>query len=319
MAARVVDICGLWYDRDCWRYFFTELDAIAPMYFRRFARVIAEKFGVPLEEFQFVLDRHGPRDVTELLVSGVPEDGDPLRHRAELAVAGVGYEVVHSMVGRLPDGTSINDRIADLADRGGKEILAWAGIGLADVPEAVAEIRRCADAGMKGISISPFVHGISPSAPECRPVFDTAADLGLPVWIHNGGNFCQGQPMDLSSWRDLDLLAGRYPGLVLIAGHSGWPWILEMVAVAQRHPGVYIDISTHRPRRMARAGSGFEPLLRYGTTTVRDKVLFGSGGPWVHSVSLAELVGEVVGLGLDGETTEAWLGGNAVRLLGVDG
>ncbi|WP_165987595.1 amidohydrolase family protein [Streptomyces sp. YIM 98790] len=320
MPVPVTDVCALWYDRDCWRFFLHRLARVAPAYFERFGALLAGGFGADAAEYRRVLRERGPDPAIEVLVRFHPADGDPDGHLASLDAQGVVTEVVHGMPGRLPGGETVNERLAALVGRlgpaGAGRVRPWAGITLLDPEAATAEIARCAAAGFTGINVAPFYEGVAPGDPRAAPVFAAAAGHRLPVWVHCGNNFRTDQPMDLCTWRDLDRIAGRHPELVLVAGHAGWPWMLETVAVAQRQPGVYIDLSTHRPRRMSRPGSGFAPLLAYGGTTVRRKVLFGTGGPWVHPVGVPELAAEVRALDLPQGAAEDWLHGNAARLLG---
>ncbi len=41
----------------------------------------------------------------------------------------------------------------------------------------------------------------------------------------------------------LDQVALDFPELAIVAGHIGYPWTDEAVAVATKHPNVYIDTS----------------------------------------------------------------------------
>jgi hypothetical protein len=89
-----------------------------------------------------------------------------------------------------------------------------------------------------------------------------------------------------------------------------------MVAVCQRHPNVYLEFSTYRASHMAVPGSGWEPLLAYGRTTIRDKVLFGSV-EWAHGLTVRELADEVAALDVEPAVIARWLHDNAANLLGI--
>ena len=41
----------------------------------------------------------------------------------------------------------------------------------------------------------------------------------------------------------IDQVAIDFPELVIVCGHIGYPWTAEMIAVADKHPNVYIDTS----------------------------------------------------------------------------
>ena len=66
-----------------------------------------------------------------------------------------------------------------------------------------------------------------------------------------------------------------FPELRIVAGLSGWPWVNEMVALLRRHPNLYCDTASHRPRYFGVPGSGWEQFLQFGNTLLQDKVMVG--------------------------------------------
>ena len=307
----VLDANALVYDRHGWRTFFQLLAAVAPHYLAAFAAGLAHAFRVEPAAYLSTLRTRGPAAAIDLLVAGQPESLDVDAHLRELDRQGIAGQIVHG----LPGG-GVNDRVAALAAAARGRIHAWASVSLLDPDAAVAEIGRCRGLGMSGVSVAPFYDGIPAADERCDAVLAAAERLGLPVWIHTGQHFRRDRPIDLCTWRDIDRIAVAHPGLVLVAGHGGWPWVAQMVAVAQRHPGVHIDISSHRPSRMALPGSGWEPLLLHGRGVIRDKVLFGTASV-LHPIPASGLADEVLDLGLGERAARGWLGGNAARVLGA--
>lgn len=106
----------------------------------------------------------------------------------------------------------------------------------------------------------------------------------------------------------LDQVALDFPELTIVGGHIGYPWTEEAVAVATKHPNVYIDTSAYTISR-------YPPeLLRYLRGHGRHKVLFGTNYPMIsHAAALAGLEE----LALDEEARVAFLGGNARRVFGL--
>src|SRR5436305_554055 len=74
-------------------------------------------------------------------------------------------------------------------------------------------------------------------------------------------------------------------------------------------------LAAHRPKYLAESGTGWEPLLRFGQTTIADKVLFGTGW-FLLGRPPAEIVAEFRALPVKPAVMEKWLGVNAARLLG---
>jgi uncharacterized protein len=85
------------------------------------------------------------------------------------------------------------------------------------------------------------------------------------------------------------------------------------VAVAWKHPTVYIEIGAISPRYIAKPGTGWEPLVVYGQSLLQDRVLWATDSMLPFSRSLAE----ARELPIKPEVLEKWLGGNASRLLGL--
>jgi predicted TIM-barrel fold metal-dependent hydrolase len=101
-----------------------------------------------------------------------------------------------------------------------------------------------------------------------------------------------------------------------VALHCGWPWVEDMMMVAWRHENVYLDISAHRPKHMTIPDSGWGPLLYWGNRMLSSRVVFGSTWTLI-GMTIKDLADEVRGLPLKDAVIEAWLHGNAERLLGL--
>ena len=71
----------------------------------------------------------------------------------------------------------------------------------------------------------------------------------------------------------LDQVAIDFPDLTIVAGHIGYPWTTEMIAVADKHPNVYIDTSAYAAHRYP------AELVDYLKGRGRHKVMFGTNYP----------------------------------------
>ena len=96
----------------------------------------------------------------------------------------------------------------------------------------------------------------------------------------------------------------------MVAAHFGWPWQMDLIAVALHKTNVYIDISGWSPHRI--------PAEVTGELTGRlsGQFVWGSDYPFIPpGCSLSELDG----LGLTAEVQDAVLRANAACILGLDG
>jgi len=312
---RVIDVCALVLDRECWRTYFRALSAVAPAYLRAFGRHATAVFGVEHADFRARLDAGDQEGAIDLLIAGRPDRTDVPALLRDMDRDGVTHQVLMSCGGTTDDGDDVNSRVAAVAAKVPDRLQAWAGLDLTDPERALAELERCHALGMRGFAVTPFWQGIDPRDASYDPVYRRAQELGMPLWLHTGHHFSR-YAAELCHPRNVDWIARRHPGLRIVAGHAAWPWVLEMISIAQRHRHVHLDISSHRPLWMGRPGSGWEPLVLYGGSTLRDRVLFGSA-TWVNADPVGTLAGQVAALGLGDDVTDAWLHGNAARLLGL--
>ena len=87
-----------------------------------------------------------------------------------------------------------------------------------------------------------------------------------------------------------------------------------MVALLRRHPNLYCDTASHRPRYFGVPGSGWEQFLQFGNTLLQDKVMVGFSAEQ-FGLSIAEMVKLYEALPLKEAVVEKWLYGNARRFL----
>ena len=81
-----------------------------------------------------------------------------------------------------------------------------------------------------------------------------------------------------------------------------------MIAVATKHPNVYIDTSAYTVERYPRA------LVEYLCGHGRDKVLFGTNWPMVPPAKALEAL---PALALDADVEQRFLADNARRVFGI--
>jgi predicted TIM-barrel fold metal-dependent hydrolase len=267
----VIDVCEVVYDDESWAAYFHALGSVAPRYLTIFGSAPA-------------LTKPGPEHAAQL---------------DELEV-----QVLHGGEWPVPGGT-VNDRVSAYV-RTSPKLRFWAGVDLARDP--LAEAKRCVDElGATGLSLIPFLTAADLTDPRYEGLWDFAQQRALPVWVHCGQHFRSDWPVHLNGPSVIDTVAGRFPGVPLVAGHAGWPWVDEMLAVAARHDHVYLELSSHRPSRLRET---FAPLWVH--PIARRRVLFGSAS-WTQGQSPRALADAVPG---DEAVVRRWLHDNALPLVG---
>lgn len=96
-----------------------------------------------------------------------------------------------------------------------------------------------------------------------------------------------------------------FPELVIVCGHIGYPWTTEMIAVADKHPNVYIDTSAYAAHRYP------GELVEYVKGRGKKKVLFGTNYPMMTA---SRALARFDDLGLGDEESGLFLRENARRL-----
>jgi hypothetical protein len=211
-----------------------------------------------------------------------------------------------------------NESVAALAERHPGRFLPFAGADVMRGAAAVRDVERWVrEHGFRGLSLRPFMIGLPADDRHYYPFYAKCVELDVPVSVHASANWTTARPSDLGHPRAFDRVACDFPELKLILSHGGYPWVLEACLLAWKHPNLYLELAAHRPRYFTAPGAGWEPLLRFGQTTIQDKILYGTGA-FLLGRRPAELVAEMRALPVEPEVMEKWLHGNAARLMGLD-
>jgi predicted TIM-barrel fold metal-dependent hydrolase len=227
---------------------------------------------------------------------------------ASMDEAGVARSLICAWEG--PRGALIsNDEVAGFVSQAPDR---FSGVGSVDISrprEAVREIRRCIrQLGFKAIRVLPWLWELPPTHARFYPVFSECCELGVPFCTQVGHT---GPLMPSEVGRPIpyiDQVAIDFPELVIVGGHIGYPWTEEMIAVATKHPNVYIDTSAYTVKR-------YPPnLVAYLKAHGRAKVMFGTNWPMISPARALEGLEE---LGLEAGTQAAFLAGNAARVFGL--
>jgi uncharacterized protein len=180
---------------------------------------------------------------------------------------------------------------------------------------AVAELDRIAELGLKGVKLHPSLQAFAPDDERHWPLYERCEELGLVVLFHTGtSGIGAGQPggqgirLDYARPIRLDAAAASFPDLKIIAAHFGYPWHLELLAMALHKTNIYIDISGWAPRYIP------TEVMREMKGRLQDQFLFGSDYPFIQPKRCLE---ELSGLDLPNEVLQKVLLGNGKRLLGL--
>jgi uncharacterized protein len=191
---------------------------------------------------------------------------------------------------------------------------AFTGIGSVDPHKksAVDEVANIAELGLRGVKFHPSLQAFAPDDPTFWPVFAACEEHGLLALFHTGTSGIgarqpggQGIRIDYAHPLKLDAVAAEHPGLTVVAAHFGWPWHMDLIAIALHKTNVYIDISGWSPRRIP------AEVVRELKGRLSDQFVWGSDFPFI---SPERCLTELEELGLASVTL---LHDNAARILGL--
>lgn len=208
-----------------------------------------------------------------------------------------------------------NESVAAIVARHPQRFIPFAGVDIMHGSAAVRTLEHWIKArGFRGLSLRPFMTGLPADDRRYYPFYEKCVELDIPVSMHASANWTTCRPSDLGHPRHFDVVACDFPELKLILSHAGYPWVLEACLLAWKHPNLYLELAAHRPKYFTAPGAGWEPLLRYGQTTIQDKVLYGTGA-FLLARRPADLVAELRALPIAPAIMEKWLWRNAASLL----
>ena len=144
-----------------------------------------------------------------------------------------------------------------------------------------AEAKRCRQLGLHLCGLAPYQHSAAPNDRVFYPAYEGCSEAGIGIVLHSSFHLNRNLPIKYSSPIHLDDVARDFPNMPIVASHGGWPWIDDMIAVAWRHPNVFIEISGQRNRYVAEQNSGWDMLFHYLDGPLRNKAIWGSTWPFL--------------------------------------
>ncbi|MBF9235502.1 amidohydrolase family protein [Microvirga alba] len=172
-------------------------------------------------------------------------------------------------LGEMTFGVS-NDYVASCAAASSGRLLGVAGIDISDQAFALEEMERCVrELGLKGISIDPGRAKVFVDDRSVYPIYEKAAELGVPVIITMGpfvGKY--GDPSTV------DAPAADLPGTNFVCSHACWPQATEFLALAYRRTNVFIEPSIYWNL------PGAFPVFEAANGLLQDQIIYASAYPF---------------------------------------
>lgn len=177
-------------------------------------------------------------------------------------------------------------------------------------PEALAELDRIWELGLKGVKLHPDYQGFFADDPAVFPIYEKIEELGLPLLFHAGQdpyspNLVHGTPKAMAK------IAREFPRMTVIAAHLGGVGMYEESLehiYTQDIPNLFVDCSM--AHAYAESGEIRHAIRMMGA----DKVLFATDMPWSDGKKAIETLEN---MGLRDDELEKIYYKNALRLLRI--
>jgi uncharacterized protein len=128
---------------------------------------------------------------------------------------------------------------------------------------------------LKGVVLYCSSCGFHPAHSRAMRFYESASELGLPVFFHNGGPLGTDAVLDYAQPYLLDEVARTFPALRIVVGTMGVPFVEQTLCLVAKHENVYADL-TIEPDSVWQVYNAVVAAHEHG---VMDKMLFGSGYP----------------------------------------
>lgn len=217
----------------------------------------------------------------------------PRQHKASYHIP---YEMVAEAVQRHPD-----------------RFLGLAGLDPTEGMEGVRLLEKgVKEYGFIGAHFYPHWFELAPDHARWYPFYAKCVELDVPIQLQVGQSMLYDPNHRLRSVGRpiaLDAVACDFPELKIIGIHVGIPWTDEMIAMAWKHPNVYIGCDAHSPKYWPAS------FVNYINTFGQDKVIFGTDFP---VLDFERTRAEIEALGLRPEPKRKLLRDNALRIYALD-
>ena len=193
----------------------------------------------------------------------------------ERATEPVAAALVHGFRSKLLDAAIPNEFVAEVVRSNPGRLAGIAGIDPM-APDAATQLDRAVELGLVGVSVSPSAQGFHPTHSDAMRLYARVDQLGLPIFFGRPGPLVASGTLEFDRPAGLDEVARANPGMRIVIGELGWPWIDECLAMLLKHPNVFAEISgvAGRPWQL------YNTLLSAQSMGVMEKLFFGSGVPY---------------------------------------
>lgn len=183
-----------------------------------------------------------------------------------------------------------------------------AGYNPLQIKESLREIETAVTQhGFKGVYVHIYGFDIPINDAKMYPLYAKCVELGVPV-VMQVGHVLEAMPSEGARPMYLDRVACDFPDLKMVGGHTGWPWVEELISVCYKWDNVWFGVDAWGPKYLS------PQIIQFISSRLgRDRCVWGTNGlPWAENLKQLEE------LGLKEEVKRRLLRDNAIELFKLD-
>lgn len=188
-----------------------------------------------------------------------------------------------------------NDEVLKAIERYPDRILGYATCHPVDDRTGIDEVKRCIDAGMRGIKLHTHLDGIRYDDDRYASIWKFADENRIPVLLHTRG-----------ALDTYEKIFEQYHEVPILLGHSGCTTPDHYVEFARKYPNIWLELCC--------STSHYGLVEHFAREVGAGRMLAGSDAPWM---SVQHQFGKVVFADISDDDKKTILVGNPQKILGA--
>ena len=184
-------------------------------------------------------------------------------------------------------GEEVNKKLAEYVNKHKEKMVGFAVVDPPKDKISVNNLKTITEKlGLKGTVLYCSVCGFHPANSRAMWFYESAQELSLPVFFHNGSHLGADAVLGYAQPYLLDEVAREFTALKIIIGSMGVPYVEQTLSMAAKHKNVYADL-TIKPGSVWQI---YNTVVAAHERGVMDKLLFGSGFPFGNAGECMEIL-----------------------------
>ncbi|MHC4394445.1 MAG: amidohydrolase family protein [Planctomycetota bacterium] len=173
-------------------------------------------------------------------------------------------------------GDEVNKKLSEYVGKHKEKMVGFAFVDPTKDKTGVKKLASITEKlGLAGTVVYCSSCGFHPAHSRAMRFYESAQELGLPVFFHNDGPLEDKAVLDYAQPYLLDEIARTFGELKIVIGSMGMPFVEQTLSMVGKHRNVYADLTV----KADNIWQVYNTVMAAYERGVMDKLLFGSGFP----------------------------------------